>query len=94
MDANMSKGPSDTKKHGKQKKKECPPPSREELEAKIEGIAPPESPMNMDTFNDGANTTCLEEENLKLKEQRLCKVNIGQIIVTKVLDGQRYPCLA
>ena len=45
----------------------------------MEGIAPPESLMNMDIFDDGANITCLKEENLKLKEQRLCKVNIGQV---------------
>ena len=35
-----------------------------------------ETSINMDTFSDGANTKFLEEENLKLKEQRLCKVNI------------------
>ena len=42
-----------------------------------QGGAPPEGSMNMDTFSDGVDTKFLEEENLKLKEQRLCKVNIG-----------------
>ena len=55
-----------------------------------QGGAPPEGSMNMDTFSDGVDTKFLEEENLKLKEQRLCKVNIRKMMITKLLKGQQY----
>ena len=73
----MSEGPSDTKKHKKRKNKMSPPPPKDEPEEKTEDVASTEAPMNMDTSSNGADAKSLEEENLKLKEQRLCKVNIG-----------------
>ena len=37
---------------------------------------PSPMPMNMDTNSNEADAKSLKEENLKLKEQRMCKVRI------------------
>ena len=75
-DIKMSKDLSDTKKPKKKKNKESPPSPKEEPEEKTEDVSLWEVPMKMDNYLNGANTKSLEEENLQLKEQRLCKVII------------------
>ncbi len=68
---------SDAKKH-KRKNKDSPPPpppsEKMEEEVKREEVLSPEVPMNFDSNSNGADAKSLEEENLKLKEQRICKV--------------------
>ena len=63
---------SNSKKHKKRRNKEYPPrllPAK--IEEKVGRAAMPQVLMNVD-----ANSKSLEEENLKLKEQRLCKVQL------------------
>lgn len=56
--------------------------------------APLETSMNMDTFSDGANTKFLEEENLKLKEQRLCKICMDEEVSIVLLPcGHLVSCV-
>ena len=65
---------SECEKHKKRKNKDLPPHKKME-EEKPNNSAPPDvAPLNADTSSNGADAKLLEEENLKLKEQRLCKV--------------------
>ena len=69
---------SECKKHKKRKNKDSPPHEKME-EEKPNSPAPADvAPLNMDTSSNGADAKSLEEENLKLKEQRLCKVTTAQ----------------
>jgi len=93
-DVKMSEGPSDTKKHKKRKNKMSPPPPKDEPEEKTEDVAPTEAPMNMDTSSNGADAKSLEEENLKLKEQRLCKICMDEEVNIVLLPcGHLVSCV-
>ena len=75
-DIKVSEELSDTKKPKKRKNKESSPSPKKEPEEKTEDVFTWEVPKKMDTYFNGANAKSLEEENLQLKEQRLCKVII------------------
>ena len=75
-DIKVSEDSSDTKKPKKRKNKESSPSPKKEPEEKTEDVFTWEVPKKMDTYFNGANAKSLEEENLQLKEQRLCKVII------------------
>ena len=75
-DIKVSEDLSDTKKPKKRKNKESSPSPTKEPKEKTEDVSPWEVPMKMDTYFNGVNAKNLEEENLQLKEQRLCKVII------------------
>ena len=78
-DIKVSEDSSDTKKPKKRKNKESSPSPKKEPEEKTEDVFTWEVPKKMDTYFNGANAKSLEEENLQLKEQRLCKVIIKWI---------------
>ena len=46
-----------------------------EEEVKREEVLSPEVPMNFDSNLNGADAKTLKEENLTLKQQRVCKVH-------------------
>jgi len=71
-----------------------PPPPKDEPEEKTEDVAPTEAPMNMDTSSNGADAKSLEEENLKLKEQRLCKICMDEEVNIVLLPcGHLVSCV-
>merc|ERR1711942_629356 len=94
-----NEGPSEFKKHKKRKNKESPPP-QEKMEEEEEKKPAPEVPapldmaLNMDTSSNGADHKSLEEENIKLKEQRLCKICMDEEVSIVLLPcGHLVSCV-
>jgi len=99
MDVRPSEGPSDTKKQKKGKKKETPPepsPTPDKMEEDEKSQGPPclDVPMNNDPNSNGADAKMLEEENFKLKEQRLCKICMDEEVSIVLLPcGHLVSCV-
>lgn len=95
MDSKPAEGPSDAKKH-KRKNKDSPPPPSEKMEEEVkrEEVLSPEVPMNFDSNSNGADAKSLEEENLKLKEQRICKICMDEEVSIVLLPcGHLVSCV-
>lgn len=97
MDVRPIEGPSDTKKQKKRKTKESPPPpptSDKMEDDQSERPISPEVPMNFDTNSNGADAKSLEEENFKLKEQRICKICMDEEVSIVLLPcGHLVSCV-
>jgi baculoviral IAP repeat-containing protein 2/3 len=99
MDVRTSEGPSDNKKQKKQRKnKESPP--LDQMEEDEKPPFSPEVPMTLDpccsneTNSNGADAKSLEEENFKLKEQRLCKICMDEEVSIVLLPcGHLVSCV-
>jgi len=95
MDVKRNEGPSESKKHKKRKNKESPPPPQEKMEEEKPEVPPVNvEVLNMDTSSNGADAKSLEEENLKLKEQRLCKICMDEEVSIVLLPcGHLVSCV-
>merc|ERR1719383_541514 len=95
MDVKRNERPSESKKHKKRKNKESPPPPQEKMEEEKPEVPPVNvEVLNMDTSSNGADAKSLEEENLKLKEQRLCKICMDEEVSIVLLPcGHLVSCV-
>jgi len=88
---------SETRKQKKRKSKENPPPPPPPDQMEDEGAEVGtllEEPMNVDANSNGGDTKSLEEENLKLKEQRLCKICMDEEVSIVLLPcGHFVSCV-
>jgi len=89
-----NEGPSECKKHKKRKNKDSPPHEKMEEEKPCCSPPPDVALLNMDTSSNGADAKSLEEENLKLKEQRLCKICMDEEVSIVLLPcGHLVSCV-
>ena len=65
---------SECEKHKKRKNKDLPPHKKMEEEKPNNSGPGDVAPLNTDISSNAADAKLLEEENFKLKEQRICKV--------------------
>ena len=91
LDVKRNKEPSESKK---QRDKESSLPPQEKMKEETPEVPPTnDAVLNMDTNSNGTDAKLLEEENLKLKEQRLCKICMDEEVSIVLLPcGHLVSC--